>query len=223
MPYSRFGEKVYIGGQWESKKKYNSLSNVFPKIFTAFGLAVLLGFFVSLGVFFSAFSSWFGENPKSSKQTSASLLRFNDEVQASQASGEEIAFSRSSVDPSALRVNRKIQWPIKGYVTGGFNSYHQGIDIGALYNTPIYPFMEGKVLKVVYNGANLGRYVEIQHEGSLKSLYAHMNFIAVEKGQKVTLRTKIGSVGLTGYTTGPHLHFGLFDHTRAVNPLLFLR
>jgi murein DD-endopeptidase MepM/ murein hydrolase activator NlpD len=67
-----------------------------------------------------------------------------------------------------------------------------------------------------------GRRVVIAHDDGFESLYAHMGKISVEEGQKVTRQTKLGEVGLTGFTTGPHIHFELHRDGAAVNPKYFL-
>ena len=224
MPFSRFGEKVYVAGRgWQDKKRPNSLSPYFPRVFTLALLVAIVGFFVSLASFLSAFSSWFGKNPPASSKKAPSLIMLQDNVEAKEASGELLEFSRAGISPSDLRVSKELQWPVRGYITNGFSGYHQGVDIGASYNTPIYPLMAGKVIKVVYNGANLGNYAVISHRKGLTSLYAHMNFVAVRKGETISLGDKIGSIGLTGYTTGPHLHLSVYLNARAINPLLILR
>lgn len=199
-------------------------SNFFSTYFFIAFIFVIVGFFVSFGTFFNNFSVWFsGYDKQSKKQVASEFEGFTDEIKATKATGELLEFSRANINPSDLRINSELQWPLKAGITNSYSNYHQGVDIGAAYNQPIYPLMSGKVTKVVYNGANLGRYIEIQHKNGLKSLYAHLNIVSVAKGQKVNLGTKIGSIGTTGYTTGPHLHLSIYLNGKPINPTILLR
>lgn len=212
---------MYQDNYYRSRK--NSYKYLVTYLFIAFAF-VLIGFIASVGTFFSNFSVWYSDQDKESEEKIASeFTGFEDKIKSKKATGELLAFSRANINPSSLRVNNELQWPVKAGITNGYSNYHQGIDIGAGYNQPIYPLMAGKVSKVVYNGANLGRYIEIQHKGGLKSLYAHLNIVSVGKGQKVSLNTKIGSIGTTGYTTGPHLHLSVYLKGRPINPAQLLR
>jgi murein DD-endopeptidase MepM/ murein hydrolase activator NlpD len=81
--------------------------------------------------------------------------------------------------------------------------------------------MDGRVSSVGVN-STYGKYVILSHAGGYQTLYAHMNSISVNQGGYVYQNTKIGEVGSTGYSTGPHLHFAVYKNGRAVNPLEFL-
>jgi murein DD-endopeptidase MepM/ murein hydrolase activator NlpD len=98
---------------------------------------------------------------------------------------------------------------------------HLGVDWGGKRGTPIYAARSGKV---VYSGwmRGYGKVVKISHPGGFVSLYAHMSRIYVKRGRYVKRGEKIGSVGSTGRSTGPHLHFGLYRRGRAVNPLKYI-
>ena len=63
----------------------------------------------------------------------------------------------------------------------------------------------------------------LAHFGGYQTLYAHMSAVSVREGQRVSQGGKIGEVGSTGYSTGPHLHFAVRKNQRALNPLDFLR
>ena len=204
-------------------QKRRKPANFLTYFFIAF-VFVIVGFLVSVVTFLGSFSVWFDtENQQIKEQIASEFEGFTDEIKATKATGELLEFSRANINPSDLRVSRELQWPLKSRITNSYSNYHQGIDIGAVYNRPIYPLMAGRVVKVVYNGANLGRYIEIQHKNGLKSLYAHLNIISVGKGQKVNLGTKIGSIGTTGYTTGPHLHLSVYLNGEPINPAQLLR
>ena len=109
----------------------------------------------------------------------------------------------------------KLSWPITGsYVSsgykwrrlGGTTSFHGAIDIPSSTGTPIKAAAGGVVIVARYYGA-AGRTVFIDHGGGMTTLYFHMNKIYVSVGQTVVTGDTIGSVGTTGRTTGPHLHF----------------
>lgn len=83
---------------------------------------------------------------------------------------------------------------------------HRGVDYAAPRGTPVYAAGKGRVTASGYNKAN-GNYVFIQHGGQYVTKYLHLNRRKVRKGQSVKQRQIIGTVGSTGYATGPHLHY----------------
>jgi murein DD-endopeptidase MepM/ murein hydrolase activator NlpD len=104
----------------------------------------------------------------------------------------------------------------------GYNIFHPGIDIRAPRGSEIHPIAAGVVKLVLTEKYGYGKHVEIDHLDGHESLYAHMDKILVEQGQKVTTDTVLGEVGLTGHTTGPHLHLEIRQDGRMVNPLTYL-
>ncbi len=123
------------------------------------------------------------------------------------------------------------KWPIRGWITSwygwrndpfsGTRTFHTGIDIGAPHGAPVRAAMEGRVSTTGYNAVS-GNYVIISHHSGYASMYAHLDSIAVRKGQAVSIGTRIGAVGNTGYSTGSHLHFTVLKNGRTVNPMLLL-
>lgn len=87
---------------------------------------------------------------------------------------------------------------------------HNGIDIAGSIGTPIIAARGGTVTLVrgggTWNGG-YGNYVVISHGNGIQTLYAHMNSISVSQGQTVTTGQQVGTLGNTGQSTGPHLHF----------------
>jgi len=118
------------------------------------------------------------------------------------------------------------QWPIQGRFTSGFGfrehpitgqiEFHSGVDIAAPIGTPIYALFNGTVIESPQTGT-FGSQVIIQ-QGDLQVRYAHMDVIEVVPGQRVRQRERIGTVGNTGNSTGPHLHLGLYLRGVAVDP-----
>jgi len=123
-------------------------------------------------------------------------------------------------------------WPLRGWITSwygwrndpfsGERSFHTGIDIGANRGTPIRAAMEG-VVSITGYSATSGNYVVIRHHSGYTTLYAHLDRIDVKAGRKVLQSTVIGTVGSTGYSTGPHLHFTIRKNGRTLNPMTVLR
>lgn len=87
---------------------------------------------------------------------------------------------------------------------------HEGLDItGTGLGSPIYAANNGVVVEAGYTNIN-GNYILINHNNGYYSIYAHMQKLNVSKGQIVEGGQKIGTMGSTGFSTGPHLHFGIY-------------
>ncbi len=104
------------------------------------------------------------------------------------------------------------------YVSQGFWTFHPGIDLATEMGTPIYPIMAGTVTKAEKNWFGYGNMVVVKHSNEYESLYAHMEKILVTQGQQVTTDTVLGLVGVTGRSTGPHLHLEIHENGKPVNP-----
>jgi murein DD-endopeptidase MepM/ murein hydrolase activator NlpD len=98
---------------------------------------------------------------------------------------------------------------------------HKGIDIRAPLGSPIMAFKSGVVTRAGYN-RTYGYMVDIQQDDGLLARYAHMSQILTHKGARVTKGLRIGRIGSTGRSTGPHLHFELLRDNRQTNPMVFL-
>ena len=92
----------------------------------------------------------------------------------------------------------------------GKTDFHTGIDLANAEGAPISPVREGIVLKTGCN-ASYGNYVQVMHADGLVSIYCHMQYIFVRAGECVTTVHKLGTVGSTGVSTGPHLHLELIS------------
>lgn len=104
---------------------------------------------------------------------------------------------------------------------GGIGSTnHKGRDYAAGSGTPIYAAASGTVTQVGYNSAR-GKYVIVNH-GDLATLYQHCDSILVSTGQSVSTGQNIATVGNTGASTGPHLHFEVWVNGTPVDPRLYL-
>jgi len=100
----------------------------------------------------------------------------------------------------------------------GYTRMHAGIDFGAPYGAPIYAVGDARVIYSGWHGGH-GNYVKLDHGGGFATAYAHMSRIAVPNGTHVSAGQVIGYVGSTGLSTGPHLHYELYQNGRVVNPL----
>ncbi|MBQ0040328.1 MAG: M23 family metallopeptidase [Treponema sp.] len=104
----------------------------------------------------------------------------------------------------------------------GVASSHKGLDMACPTGTPIYACRSGKVLKSSFSPL-YGNYVVIEHIDGYQTLYAHMSKALAKKGDRVGQGTKIGLVGNTGYSTGPHLHLSVYKNSKPVDPLTVLK
>lgn len=105
-----------------------------------------------------------------------------------------------------------------------FTRFHPGIDYRANMGTPVHAVLPGTVNEVSFERGGYGRYIVLVHRADGKilfSLYAHLRATKVAVGDTVDTNDVIGEVGLTGRTTGPHLHFELHDTKMAMNPIKF--
>ena len=103
----------------------------------------------------------------------------------------------------------------------GASTYHQGVDLAAPQNTPIYASRSGVVTVASY-GSSAGYYVTINHGDGFSSIYMHMETYTVSAGQSVSQGQLIGYVGKTGVASGYHLHFGIAYNGAYVNPCAYV-
>ena len=119
-----------------------------------------------------------------------------------------------------------MMWPITGTISSGFgwrkSGYHHGLDIANKLGTPIHAAAAGTVSFAGYKSV-YGRTVIIDHPDGKQTLYAHTQNIKVEKGEKVTRGQVIAAVGMSGVTTGPHVHFEVRYKDKARNPISYLK
>ena len=151
---------------------------------------------------------------------------------AEQASFEAALFELSNqlqyaVDPSKIPApsGGVLRWPLDDvFVTQQFgrtsdsgrlyaSGTHDGIDLRAAVGTPVKAALGGTILEVNHGAVQncqYGKWVLVRHANGLATLYAHLSSISVSKGQSVTTGQSVGSSGMTGYATGPHLHFTVY-------------
>lgn len=117
-------------------------------------------------------------------------------------------------------------WPISGGISQFYSWYHKGIDITNPVGTPIVAAQTGTVSQANTSGWNYGYGINmvISGDNGYSTLYAHMSGLNVGAGDRVIAgKTVIGWVGMSGRTTGPHLHFEIMSGGGYANPLSVLQ
>jgi murein DD-endopeptidase MepM/ murein hydrolase activator NlpD len=98
-------------------------------------------------------------------------------------------------------------------------AFHTGIDLRANTGTTVMASMEG-VVSVISENWLYGKHIILSHPNGYKTMYAHLNSVSIKQGEKVAQGRKIGEAGNTGYSTGSHLHFTIYDKNgKLINPL----
>lgn len=123
-------------------------------------------------------------------------------------------------------------WPVEGMVTGSFGeridpfngegAFHSGIDISSSYGHPVIAPADG-VVTMAGEVGGYGRLIQIDHHHGISTRFGHLSAFAVIPGQHVQRGDVIGYVGLTGRSTGPHLHYEVRINNTPVNPYKYLR
>lgn len=103
----------------------------------------------------------------------------------------------------------------------GKSKFHKGVDIAAPRGNPVYAYASGTV---TYAGwaSGYGNFIAISHGNGMVTRYGHLSAINVRVGQQVSTKQRIGAVGSTGVSTGPHLHFEVLINGSFKNPLNYL-
>lgn len=119
-------------------------------------------------------------------------------------------------------------WPLHGRLTSyfgprnlgmGTSSFHRGIDIAAPSGTPIGAARAGTVTYAGWSTQGYGNLVRVRHADGSEAWYGHLSTISVSVGQYVNQSERLGRVGSTGLSTGPHLHFEVHERSGARDPL----
>lgn len=103
-----------------------------------------------------------------------------------------------------------------------YHGLHPGLDLRAPLGTAVYSMASGVVIEVEEMRVGYGHYARIAHQGMISTLYAHLDKVQVKPGQKVAKGEIIGTVGLTGWSTGAHLHFEVHVGEKSVNPMNYV-
>ena len=159
----------------------------------------------------------------------AAILRYNH----SNAYVDTVLAKAAKYQAAASRGvgDGRLAWPLDGQVRSPFGPrvhpilgtvrFHAGIDIAAGAGTPIRAPAPGQVTRAGGEGG-CGTSITLEHPGGLRTRYCHLSALDVTVGQTVAAGQTIGRVGSTGLSTGPHLHFEVYDHGQLVNPIDYL-
>jgi murein DD-endopeptidase MepM/ murein hydrolase activator NlpD len=130
---------------------------------------------------------------------------------------------RADAPADAATGSGSFSWPTSGNITQQFWGGHRAIDIGSWVGAPVKSADSGYVIEAGggWNGG-YGNHVLIDHGNGFTTLYAHLNSIFVRAGESVSRGDQIGTVGNTGNSTGPHLHFEIRYQGVARNPFNWL-
>ena len=127
-------------------------------------------------------------------------------------------------------------WPVGGSVRGRVTNlfgpaihpfsgqwyFHRGIDIAFGYNIPIVATAQGKVVTIDYEPMGFGNFVVLRHKYGFYTMYAHLQRVLVTQGQDVEQGHVIGTMGNTGLSTGPHVHYEVRIGSEVVDPAKYL-
>jgi murein DD-endopeptidase MepM/ murein hydrolase activator NlpD len=139
--------------------------------------------------------------------------------------------ARMRVEDLKLALGELFVYPVRGVLSSpygwrndpinGARRFHAALDMAANTGTTVRAAMDGRVVTVGLNSV-YGKYIILSHGGGFQTLYAHLNASSVAQGAYVSQGSKIGEVGSSGYSTGPHLHFAVYKNGKPVNPLEYL-
>ena len=101
-------------------------------------------------------------------------------------------------------------------------SFHNGLDMAIVRGTPVFAALPGLVVSTGWSTV-YGNHVIIKHHSGYQTLYGHLNSIMTSKGRFVSTSTQIGTVGSTGRSTGPHLHFTVYKNGATIDPAKVLK
>lgn len=111
---------------------------------------------------------------------------------------------------------------ITSYFGSRWNSFHKGIDIAGNVGDQVDVAINGEVVYAQFNDGGYGNLIIVEHDNNMKSYYGHLSKINVQVGDNVQKGDKIGEIGNTGNSTGPHLHFELRVNDEPVDPLKYI-
>lgn len=154
-------------------------------------------------------------------------------TQAEKANTLEANLKAQKAREEQARLAPAVIWPTGsrvitssfGYRTDpfkGVSAYHSGIDIAGSIGDPVYAAMGGTVTSADQMGAR-GKYIVIKHDNGLETWYMHLNSMKVSPGEQIGKGEQIGTLGNTGRSTGPHLHFQVVKQNQPVNPLIYVK
>ena len=134
---------------------------------------------------------------------------------------EQMALSRPAIQPISNKdlTSRSSAYGVRWHPIRGGYVFHEGIDLSAPIGTDIYATGDGTVIKAERTFGGYGNLVIIDHGFGYQTRYGHMHKIGVLEGSEVKRGQVIGTVGNTGGSVGPHLHYEVYKNERHVDPI----
>jgi murein DD-endopeptidase MepM/ murein hydrolase activator NlpD len=157
----------------------------------------------------------------------------NSALTGATTTGLSLGLTKNATTADWLRANAAPNlWPVEGQVTGSFGeridpfngegAFHTGVDIAAVMGQPVVAPADGEVEFADFMGG-YGKAIVLEHGHGIATRYGHLSGFAVASGQHVRRGDIIGYVGLSGRSTGPHLHYEVRINDTPVNPYKYLR
>jgi murein DD-endopeptidase MepM/ murein hydrolase activator NlpD len=134
----------------------------------------------------------------------------------------KVVTSYTGAVPQGARGTGRFQWPTLGTLTQVYWWGHRALDIAAATGTPVYAADGGFVSFAGWTDVGYGRLIVIDHANGYATYYGHLNSFNVIAGQSVVRGQLIGTVGSTGNSSGPHVHFEIRYNYSLLNPRLYL-
>ena len=135
-----------------------------------------------------------------------------------------MSFADSTYTPSI--------WPVLGHITDSFGerldpfsgegAFHTGVDVASDYGAPVHATADG-VVTIVENHAGYGRLVVIDHGFGITTWYAHLSSFSAIAGARIKRGSVVGYTGISGRSTGPHVHYEVRVNNAPVNPWRYMR
>lgn len=175
-----------------------------------------------------------GDNPVTSQDAfdrsveQYTFLKRNAAVIAISSGGLRLmpamSFADSSYTPSI--------WPVLGHITDSFGerldpfsgegAFHTGVDVASDYGAPVHATADG-IITIAENHAGYGRLVVIDHGFGITTWYAHLSSFSAVPGARVKRGEVVGYTGISGRSTGPHVHYEVRMNNAPINPWRYMR
>ena len=156
------------------------------------------------------------------------FLKRNAAVIAISSSGlhllSPMSFANSSYTPSI--------WPVMGHITDSFGerldpfsgegAFHTGVDVASDYGAPVHATADG-IITIAGNHAGYGRLVVVDHGFGITTWYAHLSAFSAVSGARVKRGEVVGYTGISGRSTGPHVHYEVRMNNAPINPWRYMK
>ena len=123
-------------------------------------------------------------------------------------------------------------WPVMGHITDSFGerldpfngegAFHTGVDVASDYGAPVHSTADG-IVTISENHAGYGRLVVIDHGFGITTWYAHLSSFSAVPGARVKRGEVVGYTGISGRSTGPHVHYEVRMNNAPINPWRYMR